>query len=71
MSKKTPLESKELELMGLRKNEEEYYVFLSIKSKFKRMKKQKKEEKKKVKGNGVLWFMTMVINDHGQCTKNQ
>ena len=46
MSKNTPLESKELELMGLRKNEEEYYVFISIKSKFKRMKKQKKEEKK-------------------------
>ena len=40
MSKKTPLESKELELMGLRKNEEEYSVFLSIKSEFKRMKKQ-------------------------------
>ena len=47
MSKKIPLESKELELMGLRKNEEDYYVFLSIKSEFKNMKKQKKEEKKK------------------------
>ena len=47
MSKKIPLESKELELMGLRKNEEDYYVFLSIKSEFQNMKKQKKEEKKK------------------------
>ena len=73
MSKKPSLESKELELMGLRKNEEEYYIFISIKSDFKRMKKTKerRRKKRKMKGNGMLWFMTVVINDHNQCAKNQ